>query len=252
MYKVDKDDESISFKVSSQLANVDRVVADICSYVAEIDNFNDLDLVQVIRELMLNAIEHGNKNDIEKVVTVKLTILAQGRFLLNIKDEGEGIPTDLFPVKGQLNSSGARSRGLILVNSLVDEVLLGRTASAIVAYITLAPKFGWGITKDDNYLLIKPANDFSATVLDELRIHLFDWLESNTSKCELCLTNVNNLDSVSLSLFIAFAGHLKEKEKEDDFIITGVSSTIMQLFKMTQISKLFTIEERIVDASWDN
>ncbi len=245
MYSMSNNEDTLAFTVSSRLANIDRMVDEINNFVKEYGDFNTSSLIQIFRELMLNAIEHGNKNISEKCVEITLENIDTNRYLLQVKDEGEGISSDFFPVKDELRSAGIRNRGLALINSLADEFLKGEEQNSLSAYITLPKSFDWGVVYSDEKTLIEPTRDISAAVLEDLRKLLFQWLENDTPSCELSLKYATNLDSVSLSLLISFSVYLNESEKADNFVISGVSPDLKILFEMTQLGRLFRIEDAV-------
>jgi ABC-type transporter Mla MlaB component/anti-sigma regulatory factor (Ser/Thr protein kinase) len=242
MYRVDNQEESIFFEISSLLKNVDRIAMDTIDFLQEIGEYDTTELIQVIKELTLNAIEHGNQNDISKIVKVHITVLDAGRILLQVYNDGKTLPLDLLPIKGELDKTKTRSRGLIIVNSLVDDIVIAKDSQSIITYVTLTPKFDWGVDIQNNQMVIKPTTDLTASVINELRIMLIDWLDNDVESCDLDLTNVNNLDSVTLSLFIAFYNHLKESSKVNQFQFSNVSTPIIALFQLTQINTLFAME----------
>lgn len=244
MYVVNKENSSISFEVSSQLKNIDRIVKEIKEFILLKKTYSLQELEQVLRELMLNAVEHGNRNDMAKNFSVSLSFVNDNRIELEVTDEGEGFGNDFFPIKRECRQGDPRNRGLILVNSIVDELKLGNTKSSIKAYLTLNIAFNWGVTQTDDTLQIMPVSNFSASSLEELRTILFQWLDENRSNCVLNLVNIDVLDSVTLSFLISFSQYLKREKRETEFLITEVHPLIMELFQLTQICSLYTVVEQ--------
>jgi len=83
-----------------------------------------------IRECVINAIKHGNRNDQRKMVHVEFVSSndpEQGGLSVSVRDEGEGFDPDsiadpLAP-ENVLKSSG---RGIFLIRSFMDELELRR------------------------------------------------------------------------------------------------------------------------------
>jgi len=83
-----------------------------------------------LRESVINAIKHGNRNDERKRVYVEFTPLENGSppgLAIRVRDEGSGfdpstVPDPLAP-ENILKSSG---RGIFLMRSFMDELLLQR------------------------------------------------------------------------------------------------------------------------------
>src|SRR3546814_10223655 len=47
-------------------------------------------MLSSVNEAFMNAVDHGNKGDISKIVTFDHRILAEGKIVLTISDEGNG------------------------------------------------------------------------------------------------------------------------------------------------------------------
>jgi serine/threonine-protein kinase RsbW len=83
-----------------------------------------------VRESVINAIKHGNRNDQTKLVHVEFVSTTdddEGGLTVSVRDEGEGFEPDtlanpLAP-ENMLKSSG---RGIFLIRSFMDDVELRR------------------------------------------------------------------------------------------------------------------------------
>lgn len=88
-----------------------------------------MDLGLAVREAMVNAVAHGNKYDANKFV--RLVVESRPDSLrIVISDEGEGFDLNRVPDPTQgenlLRGSG---RGLLLIQTFVDEFTVRRTAA---------------------------------------------------------------------------------------------------------------------------
>jgi serine/threonine-protein kinase RsbW len=82
-----------------------------------------------IRESVINAIKHGNRNDARKRVFVEFSTRQSGdgvELTIRVRDEGEGFDpaalADPLAPENLLKSSG---RGILLIRSFMDDVHLG-------------------------------------------------------------------------------------------------------------------------------
>lgn len=107
-----------------------QVVSDNIGRMAGLDE-DALHWVSVaVRESVINAIKHGNRNDESKRVVVEFTFVpvhAPEEIVIRVEDEGEGFDPDqladpLAP-ENLLKSSG---RGIFLIRSFMDDVQLQR------------------------------------------------------------------------------------------------------------------------------
>jgi serine/threonine-protein kinase RsbW len=85
-----------------------------------------------IRESVINAIKHGNRNDATKMVHVDFTSSddpENGGLTISVRDEGEGFEpeevADPLAPENMLKSSG---RGIFLIRNFMDDVQLMRGA----------------------------------------------------------------------------------------------------------------------------
>lgn len=81
-----------------------------------------------VRESVINAIKHGNRNDQEKMVSVEFTSSrTPGELIVTIRDQGEGFDpetlADPLAPENMLKSSG---RGIFLMRNFMDDVSLRR------------------------------------------------------------------------------------------------------------------------------
>ena len=82
-----------------------------------------------IRESVVNAIKHGNRNDATKHVFVDLETATQGEpeLTIRVRDEGEGFdPEEVADPLAQENLLKASGRGIFLIRSFMDSVQLRR------------------------------------------------------------------------------------------------------------------------------
>ena len=114
---VKSSNKTLKLDFRSSYQNVDRAVETILDYVKkESILVNHFELNVVLRELLTNAVRHGNKNDPDKKVKCWLTF-EKSDFKFTIKDEGKGfIPSKEMDQKScELTPHGM---GLTIITSL--------------------------------------------------------------------------------------------------------------------------------------
>jgi serine/threonine-protein kinase RsbW len=83
-----------------------------------------------VRESVINAIKHGNEGDSRKRVHVQFTTLngvGYAGLEIRVRDEGEGFdPTCLADCLAPENLLKASGRGIFLIRSFMDELVLQR------------------------------------------------------------------------------------------------------------------------------
>jgi anti-sigma regulatory factor (Ser/Thr protein kinase) len=65
-----------------------EIIRNVLEYLKVVDPTN---MLLVSRELLKNAVVHGNQNDRSKEVVYRLSRLAQDRIKLEVEDSGSGI-----------------------------------------------------------------------------------------------------------------------------------------------------------------
>jgi serine/threonine-protein kinase RsbW len=85
-----------------------------------------------VRESVINAIKHGNRENLEKLVTVEFTFAPPadpGELVVRVVDQGEGFEpeevADPLAPENLLKSSG---RGIFFMRSFMDDVTLRRAS----------------------------------------------------------------------------------------------------------------------------
>ena len=83
-----------------------------------------------VRESVINAIKHGNREDVQKLVTVEFTFtpaVAPLELVVRVLDQGEGFdPEEIADPLAPENLLKASGRGIFFMRSFMDDVSLQR------------------------------------------------------------------------------------------------------------------------------
>ena len=121
-------DSVIDLRIQSNLEYTDLVenITNNLTALAGCDSNQAYFIEMAVREIVVNAIRHGNQLDLDKVVRVHYRFNSE-RFEVGILDEGGGFDFDHLPdpcnPENLMKSSG---RGIFLVRSFMDEFSLAR------------------------------------------------------------------------------------------------------------------------------
>ena len=125
---------TIRLQIHSNFDMVDfvQLVSDRIGQLAGMDEDTVHWIGVAIRESVINAIKHGNREDSGKLVTVEFTLVPTAdprELIVRVLDQGEGFDPDevadpLAP-ENILKSSG---RGIFFMRSFMDDVVLLRGA----------------------------------------------------------------------------------------------------------------------------
>jgi serine/threonine-protein kinase RsbW len=121
----------LEFTSTFEMLDFVQVVSDHVGQTAGLDD-DALHYVSVaLRECVINAIKHGNRNDASKHVMVEFsTARAAGSrdpaaLTITVRDEGEGFdPADIADPLAPENLLKSSGRGIFLIRSFMDDVEL--------------------------------------------------------------------------------------------------------------------------------
>jgi serine/threonine-protein kinase RsbW len=109
-----------------------QVVSDRLGQLAGMDDDTIHWIGVAVRESVINAIKHGNREDYRKLVTVEFTFAPPaepGELVVRVVDQGEGFDpeeiADPLAPENLLKSSG---RGIFFMRSFMDDVTLRRAS----------------------------------------------------------------------------------------------------------------------------
>ena len=115
---------------SFELLDLVQHLSDRLSSMAGLDDDATHWVSVAVRESVINAIKHGNREDRDKHVTIEFELTPRARpaeFVVEVLDEGEGFDPDhvanpLDP-ENVLKSSG---RGIFFMKNFMDDVTIAR------------------------------------------------------------------------------------------------------------------------------
>lgn len=124
---------TVRLQIHSNFEMVDfvQVVSDRVGQLAGMDDDTVHWIGVAVRESVINAIKHGNREDYGKLVTIEFAFVPVAdprELVVRVVDQGEGFDSDgvanpLAP-ENMLKSSG---RGIFFMRSFMDDVVLRRS-----------------------------------------------------------------------------------------------------------------------------
>jgi serine/threonine-protein kinase RsbW len=125
---------TVRLEIHSNFEMVDfvQVISDRVGQLAGLDDDTVHWIGVAVRESVINAIKHGNREDARKIVTVEFTFAPTAdprELVVRVLDQGEGFEpqqvADPLAPENILKSSG---RGIFFMRSFMDDVVLQRAA----------------------------------------------------------------------------------------------------------------------------
>ncbi len=125
---------TVRLEIHSNFEMVDfvQVISDRVGQLAGLDDDTVHWIGVAVRESVINAIKHGNREDSRKIVTVEFIFAPTAdprELVVRVVDQGEGFEpqevADPLAPENILKSSG---RGIFFMRSFMDDVVLQRAA----------------------------------------------------------------------------------------------------------------------------
>lgn len=246
MYQVTENPGAIQFSFSSEMALVDRVVAHSKDFLVQHGTTHHTEFAVVMRELLINAIEHGNRGDRARLVQCTVAHLGGPRWQISVVDEGQGFDHASQPVAMPQDGQQERSRGLALVHAFTDQVEHHGCGNHVDAFMTILSPTTFQVTHDGEWTLVVPSGDLTAACAEDLRQRLLGVAAGGARKVRFDLGRVQDLDSVSLSVLIAFAGLLRQAG-DYQIEMARCSPDLANLFHLTRVDQDFRIAVRAAE-----
>lgn len=248
MVTLNETQDSITFTLSSLSENIDQVLFECDAFLKQHEICSTNACGKVLKELVSNAVEHGNNNEKNKIVTGTITLEDKNCIRIIIKDEGIGF--DYHQVIAQTDQipGSDNSRGYLLIRSYTDQITFEENGSRVVVTLPITQRStSFSITRQNSETItICPNTDLTSAVREELRNLLVGYLHQNPmiKKYIIDLINVRNIDSVSLSILIIFCKEAKKLDDAVKIMIVNVNEEMAALFTATRLQTVFEIRYR--------
>jgi anti-anti-sigma factor len=242
MFNVKEDADTINFTISSEMPQVDRVIEESHIFFHQLNigasELSNLNLV--LREMLNNAIEHGNHGIPDKEVRCDVQHLGRKRFKIQVEDQGEGFDHNSVDWEIPVDPRQTRNRGYALINTFCDQVKFNDKGNLVTAYISLVKETEFQVKNDGQRRIIIPSGNLTAAVEKKFRSLLESLLEEGVTKFRFDFSVVEDIDSVSLSVLIVFSKMVSKKE-DWNLQLTNLNGDIRNLFKMTRVDRIYDV-----------
>lgn len=241
MFEIDEQNDAVVFTLSSEMHLVDNVIKESQRFLRQFDISEFSGFKLVLRELLNNAVEHGNYNISDRTVSCRLERIGEKRFKVSVQDEGKGFDYDKLVMTLPEDPRQIRNRGYALVNAFSDQINFNDRGNRVSVYITFMDETTYNVLKKNEWQIIIPSGDLTASTADNFRIRLIELLDKGHARYRFDFQNVADIDSVSLSVLIIFARTLSSQEEKRQLEVVNMSRDLQELFHMTRMDQLFSI-----------
>ena len=242
MFEINESSDSIHFTFDSVVSNVNRVIEESHIFFHQLNigasELSNLNLV--LRELVNNAIEHGNQNAEEKKVDCTVTHLGRKRFKIEIQDQGNGFDHRAIDWEIPLDPRQTRNRGFALINTFSDQIKFNEKGNSITVFMNLTRDIDFHLNRQEGMLIITPGGNITASEEKRFRALLESLLEEGIHHFRFDFKYVEDIDSVSLSVMIVFSKMLTKLE-EWKLEIIHLNQDLRKLFQLTRVDRIFEV-----------
>jgi anti-sigma regulatory factor (Ser/Thr protein kinase) len=137
MLTIQKRNGSIACTLSSDMSLVElfsRILKDMLVY-ARVPAANEVTLVA--RELLANAVMHGNRQDPRKKASFRLEELCGAGFTVEVKDEGQGFDFHHLDSPSVLHAHHAQKRGYVIIRNCSRRIVFRENGSSVSVFVGL-------------------------------------------------------------------------------------------------------------------
>ena len=135
MMQIKKKPGTIEFEFLSDPNLAFRVIEECRQFfLYDIPNSVFIELSILLREMLMNAIQHGNKSSINRKVWCRIVHLCQNRFKITVEDQGDGFDYRKINRKIPDHPEEIKARGYILIHALSDRVEFNTRGNRITIY----------------------------------------------------------------------------------------------------------------------
>jgi anti-sigma regulatory factor (Ser/Thr protein kinase) len=135
MFLRSEEGNTIVYKISSEMHHIDSVVGH-CK--EDLSRFNivsdDSEFKVIVRELLNNAVRHGNHEIIEKTVTCSIEYLGARQFKIAVEDQGSGFNYRNINMDLPENSDLIKRKGYALINAFSKRIEFNEKGNRISVY----------------------------------------------------------------------------------------------------------------------
>ena len=240
MFSIKENKKSLKFEFSSSMSQVDRVIQGCRDFWQTHEISQATGVEHVLRELLINAIEHGNQKDSSKKVFLTLELLKDKRIKTVVDDEGTGFDPAVVNLDPPRDTVQKRNRGYGIINSIADEIIFGKQGTPVTVYLSIPKETEIEIQMKGQEAILTVSSDISAAIADQFRLKLVSLFDEEILLLTLDFLKVENIDSISLSVLICFAKEWNPKHAVKAKII-NMNKELQNLFFMTKMNELFDI-----------
>jgi len=137
VYRAHQNDGVISFEFYSYRELIFEAIDDSGKFLAKFITESEAIVFKVIlRELLMNAVIHGNRSNEKLMVKCSVEYLGDKNFKISVEDEGNGFAHSIAADGAQDFPYRIKRKGYLLINRLSEQILFNDRGNRVIVYLT--------------------------------------------------------------------------------------------------------------------
>lgn len=128
-------DNSMRFEISSEIPLIRKIMAETDGWVGSVSPADRYALKIVLRELLTNAVIHGNRNKSERMVMCSVEKRATNGIRVVVQDEGSGLDFRRLSMAVPCNPQHLRKRGYVIINALAERIEFNESGNRTTVFL---------------------------------------------------------------------------------------------------------------------
>jgi anti-sigma regulatory factor (Ser/Thr protein kinase)/anti-anti-sigma regulatory factor len=242
VFNLTEESQCLKIELGSEMRHVDMVILEARRFLEKCCSCeNSLEFNIVLRELLINAVEHGNLGIPERQILVVIVELGGNRFQITVHDEGKGFDHRQLNLIVPDDPRQIRGRGLSLVHDLTREMEFNGQGNMVRVIIHIDTETDFAVVEREGLQIIRPSGDITARVAGKLKELLFGLVARGHTYFRFDFQKVRELDSVGLSIFIVLARTLEEKGRRPHLEIINADQNLRGLLQITRVDAVYRL-----------
>ncbi len=241
--RIVEEDASIRMTFASEMPLVERAVrsastfAEGCALLESGAEGEDgfPELARVLRELLINAVVHGNGERADKQVFCEIEKLEGDLFRASVRDEGEGFDHRNAPALTSPTAQWEGSGGFRLVRSISEQIGFNDAGNEATVYIRRPRRTRYDVSMEGDRAVIRPNGNISAASAPDLKQRLVELIDGGAARYSFDFARVAEIDSMSLTVFVVFVKTLMKRNIQAELEIINGNDNIRKLFTLTRL-----------------
>lgn len=237
MFDIQEKNNRLQITISSEMKLVDKIIDYLESTTQGLEQTQSFALKLIAKELICNAITHGNQSQADKLVTFTLTTLSN-RLFVQVEDQGEGINVDKIDWKISNDASNPRNRGLAMVNHYADSIDFNQKGNQVSTWIKITNKTQFELKKLGDLVTLKILGNLGVNEITELESQLAQ-SASFGIHIQIDMSSVCEIDSMAIGALLSFGYNLKSQNKNQKIEFINVQKEIEILLNFVHANKFY-------------